>query len=183
MYQGRTWMAFAQVATPSMAFTPARGLGRARMARGAPERLARARMTATLDERSTSVEAALEELSKSSSLDPELMKVVGLPEGIATCARDAHPNPSPIRHPNPCPALTLPRLCGRYDRDATVAHFAMRPGKMAGRALDFLQVRVRGRVRVRVRVRVRARARARARVRARVGVRARVRVRVRVRAS
>ena len=48
-------------------------------------------MTATLDERSTSVEAALEELSKSSSLDPELMKVVGLPEGIATYARDAHP--------------------------------------------------------------------------------------------
>ena len=152
MYQGRTWIAFAQVATPSMAFTPARGLGRARMARGAPERLARARMTATLDERSTSVEAALEELSKSSSLDPELMKVVGLPEGIATCARDAHPNPSPIRHPNPCPALTLPRLCGRYDRDATVAHFAMRPGKMAGRALDFLQVRVRVRVRVRLRL-------------------------------
>jgi hypothetical protein len=91
-----------------MAFTPARGLGRARMASGAPQRLARARMTATLDERGASVEAALQELSKSSSLDPELMKVVGLPEGIATYARDAHPNPSPIRHPNPCPAVTLP---------------------------------------------------------------------------
>ena len=106
MYQGRTWISFAQVATPAMAFTPARGLGRARMASGAPQRLALARMTATLDERSTSVEAALQELSKSSSLDPELMKVVGLPEGIATCARDAHPNPGPIRHPKPYPALS-----------------------------------------------------------------------------
>ena len=95
--------------TSRVAFSPARGLGLVflsppRLTGGLP------RMTATLDEKSSAVEASLERLTKSSSMDPALMAVVGLPEGVAT-----------------------------YDRDATVAYFANRPGQMAARAFDFLQ--------------------------------------------
>ena len=99
----------AQVASPAVAFSPARGLSLARLS---PLRLTAGlpRMTATLDEKSSAVEASLERLSQSSSMDPTLMAVVGLQEGVAT-----------------------------YDRDATVAHFAKRPAAMAGRAFDFLQ--------------------------------------------
>ena len=97
----------AQVASPAVAFSPARGLSLARLS---PPRLTLPRMTATLDEKSSAVEASLERLSTSSSMDPTLMAVVGLQEGVAT-----------------------------YDRDATVAYFAKRPAAMAGRAFDFLQ--------------------------------------------
>ena len=94
-----------------MAFSPARGLGLARlspasMTGGLP------RMTATLDEKSSAVEASLERLATSSSMDPALMAVVGLQEGVATYDRDANPspspNPSPSLSPNPSP-LTLTR--------------------------------------------------------------------------
>ena len=97
------------MASPAVAFSPARGLSLARLS---PLRLTAGlpRMTATLDEKSSAVEASLERLSQSSSMDPTLMAVVGLQEGVAT-----------------------------YDRDATVAHFAKRPAAMAGRAFDFLQ--------------------------------------------
>ena len=80
VHQSTSRTALPQVASPAVAFSPARGLGLARLA---PPRLSLPRMTATLDEKS-SVEATMERRAKSSSMDPTLMAVVGLPEGVAT---------------------------------------------------------------------------------------------------
>ena len=77
-----------------MAFSPARGL---RLARLSPARMTGGlpRMTATLDEKSSAVEASLERLATSSSMDPALMAVVGLQEGVATYDRGSNPSHSP----------------------------------------------------------------------------------------